>query len=176
MPVNAAWDDNYRRIEVKIARKGARVLYRHGYYASESLPASGRKDFLTYTRIAAAGAITQSVTELAVSATAQYTKSSQEVQLTVTVKVDGLKFTGEDGRHHASLQLTTFCGNASQAIVGQTWQTVDLNLGDDTYQRMLAQGLTYTQRVPVHGDPKYAKVIAYDYAGDRTGTALVVIR
>jgi hypothetical protein len=34
--------------------------------------------------------------------------------------------------------------------------------------------VSYTQRVEVKGEPRFVKVIVYDYAADLTGTALVV--
>jgi VWFA-related protein len=175
VPANAAWDGRYRRITVKVNRKDARVLYRHGYYASESFTPANRKDFLTYTRIAAAGGSALPVTELGVSAAAEYAKADREVVLKVTLKVDGVQFTIVDGRHKGSIQIATFCGTAAEAVVGESWQTIDLNLSEETFQKVIAEGLPYTQRVPVRAAPAYVKVIAYDYGSDRTGSAVVTL-
>ena len=176
MPSNATWDGRYRRVTVRVNRKDARVLYRHGYYANDAPTPAGRNAFLTYTRIADAGSLTQPVTELAVSATAQPLKDAGEVVLSITIRVDKVKFVAVEGRHHATIQVATFCGAASEAIVGDTWQTVDLNLSDETHTKLLADGVTFTQRIPVRGEPKYAKVVAYDYASDRTGSAIVKLQ
>jgi hypothetical protein len=39
------------RSEVKVARKGARVLYRRGYYAREQLIPYDRRQFMTLSRM-----------------------------------------------------------------------------------------------------------------------------
>ncbi len=38
-----------------------------------------------------------------------------------------------------------------------------------------AKGVSHTQRVAVKGEPRFVKVIVYDYTADLTGTALVMI-
>jgi len=88
---------------------------------------------------------------------------------------DRVKFAVVGGRHVASIQTAIFCGDDKQSIVGEDWGTVDLNLSEATYRRFLAEGVTYTKRVRVKSDPKFVKVIAYDYASDLTGSALVTI-
>jgi hypothetical protein len=60
-------------------------------------------------------------------------------------------------------------------VIGQDWQVVDLDLTDQNYEIFKARGLSYTQNLPVTGDPAYVKVIVYDYAADALGSALVRI-
>lgn len=60
-------------------------------------------------------------------------------------------------------------------MVGQDWQVVDLDLTDQNYEIFKTSGLSYTQTVPLTGNPAYVKVIAYDYAADVIGSALVRI-
>jgi hypothetical protein len=71
--------------------------------------------------------------------------------------------------------VTYFAGTARQVLVGEHWQVVDLDLTDANYETFKAKGVSYTQRVPVRGEPRFVKVIVYDYAADLTGTALVMI-
>jgi hypothetical protein len=52
---------------------------------------------------------------------------------------------------------------------------VDLDLTDQNYEVFKASGLSYTQNLPVNGDPAYVKVIVYDYAADVLGSTLVRI-
>jgi hypothetical protein len=132
VPANAAWDGKYRRITVKVNRPGLRVLYRHGYDASPSLAPIDRRDVLTNTRIAAAADSLEPIGDLKVSAVAEYAKGAAEVVVSITVAVGRVKFTDADGRHKASIQITTYCGDARQSIVGESWQVVDLNLSDAT--------------------------------------------
>ena len=49
-PANANWNGGYRRIDIKVNRKGAQVLFRHGYIARLDVTPLSRQDYLTYTR------------------------------------------------------------------------------------------------------------------------------
>ena len=65
-PTNAAWDGKFRRIKVTVNRKGVRVLSRFGYYAREEYIPFDRRQFLTYSRVASAGNMTEPLTDLKV--------------------------------------------------------------------------------------------------------------
>ena len=132
-----------------------------------------RRAFLTYNRIVAAANITDPLRDLNVSATAEHTPGSTDLLVHVTLRDDRIKFEQADGRHKASLEVAYFAGTAKQAVIGQDWQVVDLDLTDQNYEIFRTRGLSYTQTVPVTGDPVYVKVIAYDYAADVLGSTLV---
>jgi len=173
VPANNVWDGKFRRITVTVNRKDARVLYRHGYYAREANTPLDRRGFLTYNRIAAAANITDPLHDLNIAATAEHAPGSPDLLVHVTLRDDRIKFEHADGRHKASLEVAYFAGTAKQAVIGQDWQVVDLDLTDQNYEIFKARGVSYTQTVPVTGDPAYVKVIAYDYAADALGTVLV---
>ena len=172
-PTNNALDGRFRRITVSVNRKDVRVLYRHGYYARDNTMPIDRRAFLTYNRIVAAANITDPLRDLNVSATAEHTPGSTDLLVHVTLRDDRIKFEQADGRHKASLEVAYFAGTAKQAVIGQDWQVVDLDLTDQNYEIFRTRGLSYTQTVPVTGDPVYVKVIAYDYAADVLGSTLV---
>jgi hypothetical protein len=85
-------------------------------------------------------------------------------------------FEHANGKHAASLEVAYFAGTATQALVGEHWQAVDLDLTDTNYELFKTRGVSYTQRVAVKGEPRFVKVIVYDYTADLTGTALVMIQ
>jgi VWFA-related protein len=172
-PTNNVLDGRFRRITVSVNRKDVRVLYRHGYYARDNTMPLDRRAFLTYNRIVAAANITDPLRDLNVSATAEHAPGSPDLLVHVTLHDDRIKFEHTDGRHKASLEVAYFAGTAKQAVIGQDWQVVDLDLTDQNYEIFRTRGVSYTQTVPVTGDPVYVKVIAYDYAADALGSALV---
>jgi len=172
---NGTLDGRFRRITVKVNKPGARVLSRHGYYArSENLPAD-RRQFMTYSRVTAAANTDSPLTDLVVSAKTVYDAAAAEADLTVTLSPDRVSFEHAQGHHKASVQFVLFAGDAKQQLLGEHWQSMDLDLTDANYQTFLANGVSFTQRIPIQGSLKYVKVVAYDYAADRTGTALVTI-
>jgi len=175
VPANNVWDGQFRRITVTVNRRDVRILYRHGYYARENTTPLDRRAFLTYNRIAAAANITDPLRDLNIAATAEYTPGSSTLLVHVTLRDDRIRFEHADGHHKASVQVAYFAGTAKQTVIGQDWQVVDLDLTDQNYEVFKANGLSYTQNLPVNGDPAYVKVIVYDYAADVLGSTLVRI-
>jgi hypothetical protein len=174
-PANATWDGRFRRISVKVNRKDVRVLFRHGYYARPEFMPFDRRQFLTYNRIAAAGNVTEPIADLKVSGTVEYTSGAPELVVTLTIAAHGIAFSHADGHHTASLEVAFFAGNAKQVLVGEDWQAVDLDLTDANYELFKSKGVSYTQHIPLKGEPRFLKIIAYDYAADAIGTAMIAI-
>lgn len=175
VPEQAAQDGRFHRIAVTVTRPGAQALFRHGYYARRDDVPFDRKEFLTYSRITSAANNNTPLTNLLVSATTAYEPGAPDADLTVTLKADRIAFAHAPGHHTASVQIAMFAGDAKQKLLGEHWQTVSLDLTDANYQTFVAQGASFTQRIPIQGSLRYVKVIAYDYAADRVGTALVTI-
>jgi hypothetical protein len=57
--------------------------------------------------------------------------------------------------------------------VGERWQTVELKLKAETFERALAEGFCHTARVIVSQSPRWAKVVVYDDGTGRAGSAVV---
>ena len=55
------------------------------------------------------------------------------------------------------------------------WQAVDLDLTDANYDVFTSKGASYTQHIPLKGEPRFLKIIAYDYAADAIGTSTIAI-
>lgn len=174
-PANATWDGRFRKIAVTVNRKNVRVLFRHGYYAREEYIPFDRRQFLTYSRIASAGNMTEPIADLKISAKGDYVKGATDLTVTISIAADRVAFEHANGRHTASMEVAYFAGTAKQALVGEHWQAVDLDLTDVNYESFKIRGLSYTQRIALKGEPRFVKVIVYDYAADLTGTALVMI-
>jgi len=174
-PANPAMDGKLRRITVNVNRPGVTVLYRRGYYASDQLVPLDRRQFVTYNRITAAGRYSGVVKDIQVTLkppTLAGEGPNRELVMEVNVQSSRVAFTEVKERHVASLDIAIYCGDAKERVVCETFQKMDLKLGDEAYRRFLQEGATYTARVRVNGEPVYVKVIAYDYAADIAGTAV----
>jgi VWFA-related protein len=173
-PTDARVDGRLRRIVVKVNRPGVTVLYRRGYYASEQLVPLDRQQFITYSRITAAGRYQGVVRDIQVTLkppTVSGDGANRELVMEVNIQSPRIAFTQVDGRHVASVDIAIYCGDAKEKVVCDTSQKMDLKLSDESFQRFAKEGATYTARVRLSGEPFYVKVIAYDYAADIVGTA-----
>jgi hypothetical protein len=175
VPANKTIDGRFRTIIVKVNRKDATVLHRHGYVAREvGAPPPDDREYLRYSRVATALNMTVPLDDLKVAieqATFDAKGSSRILTLTVHVAPDGIALAARDGLHAGRVEVAYFCGDDDQEPVGELWQTIDLKLKDVTYQQFRKDGLRFVARVPVSGTPKYAKVVVYDPAADRLGSA-----
>jgi len=178
-PANPNLDGRFRNITVKVNRPGLTVRYRHGYYATETLVPLDRRQFVTFGRITDAGRYGGLVTDIPVTLkppVLQTSASGTEAVVDVTVKADSIAFKEVDGRHVATLDVATFAGDNAQRLVGELWQKVELNLSDESYQRVLRDGHTQTIRLPLKARPASIKVVVYDYEADLAGSAVARVK
>lgn len=181
-PKNTAWDGQYRRITIKVNRPGVTVLFRHGYFARDVTVPLDRRAFLAYRRIAAAGAYDRPVQDIKVSATVSpVRRAGAEVhEVVVKINIDltrvALVLTDPGGRYVGELDVSVFCADARERLVGELWQQVGLNLHSETYNRLRREGLAHTATVSVKGEPRYVKVVVYDATSDLVGSAVVSLK
>jgi hypothetical protein len=70
----------------------------------------------------------------------------------------------------AMLDVAVFCADGHDQTVGEGWEIVDSKLSEQTYERMMREGIPYTARVPVAGEARFVEVVVYDRRG-ATGSA-----
>ena len=171
-PTNATWDGGYRRVSVKVNRPGVTVLFRHGYYANPQIRPRDRRQYAAYSRIASAAGSARDVQDLKVTAKASVSPGRREAALNVVIDPSRVKFSVAGDRHVAAIELAFFCGDAQRNPLGDEWQTMDLTLTEETYQRMMRDGIALTARIPLKGDVRYVKVVVYDRGADLVGSVV----
>jgi hypothetical protein len=173
-PKNGDWNGKYRRVVVRVNRPDLKLSYRHGYYARESVQPFDRKAFLSYSRISAAASYAQEVKDIgvkaAVKAVPAASGSGQEAQVDLFIQITKLPFASQDGRHRAALQITTFYGDARGRYLGDLWQTLDLNLREESWQKALKDGIPFSMRVPLQAAGQTFKIVVYSYEADKVGS------
>jgi VWFA-related protein len=173
-PKNGDWNGKYRKVIVRVNRPDLKLSYRRGYYARQSLQPFDRKAFLSYSRISAAAAYESEVKDIglkaAVKAVPAQAGSGQEAQVDLVIQVSKLPFASESGRHQAALQITTFYGDGRGRYLGDLWQTVDLDLREETWLKAVKDGLPFSTRVPLQAPGQTFKIVVYSYEADKVGS------
>ncbi|TAK17982.1 MAG: VWA domain-containing protein [Acidobacteria bacterium] len=177
---NSTQDGKYRRIEVKVTRKGAQVLYRHGYYARPQLTLPSRREMLSYTRMATALMTGVDVYDIPVGFNTREEMDGATRMLVVEISVGLAKLAPvitPAGREY-TLELAVVAGSRDQKQVGRFSQQLNLKLPNDLYERTLKDGVpaNVTVRFPVTGFPANVKVIVYDFDSDVLGSIAKKIR
>ncbi len=188
-PKNLKWDGRYRKVTVKVARRGLTVLYRHGYDASDQIVPFARQEFLTFNRIISAALYPEDVRDIGVRAKASVVRAAaapalsersdkrvEGREIAVEVKIDAARISfaaGTDeneGRHVARLEAVAFAIDSKGRATDERWQAIDLALKDDEYERVRRGAIPYSVRLPWKAATREVKVIVYDYAADLLGS------
>jgi VWFA-related protein len=191
-------DGNPHRVDVKVKRAGVTVRARRQYVIGKPMLAAAAEaptdaavsplegtqletgfGQLSYNRILTAARDLEGTGDVYFEVKARSVAKAggaREVTVDLTIDPRSVYFAFLDGRRVGRLGISVFCGDGKKAIVGQLWQEMNLALKDDTYQRYKDQGIRYTAHVPVTGDPRYAKVVVYDFRSDLVGTMTAKVK
>jgi hypothetical protein len=178
-PSNTSWDGKYRRIQVRVSRKGARVLYRHGYAGRQDTGPVDRQRYLAYNRIASAANLPRDIDDLKLALGEPSVVASGDGQvLRIALKIlpGAFKVQLIDGAYVGKVELVAFAGDRKQAIVGEMGYTLDLKLSEANYQKFTRDGTTLDVTMRLTGEPASFKVIVYDNTADLVGSATLALK
>ena len=178
-PSNATWDGKYRRILVKVNRKDAQVLYRHGYTARRQTAPLDRQQYMLYSRIASAANLPRDLDDVKLTlGQPSFAPSGDGQMLSVALQVlpGAITLKLVDGAYVGKAELVAFCGDRKQTIIGELGRTLDFKLSEDTYQKFVRDGVTVTLGMRLTGQPQFIKAIVYDHTTDLIGSATVTLK
>jgi VWFA-related protein len=178
-PANTNWNGRFRRVTVRVTRPGLRVLYRHGYYAFDQLVPKDRKAFMSYSRIITAGNFSEAMGDIKVAVTVAppgERKVPGELKVNLTIDLARVALARQRDRHVGSLEIALFAGDRRENVVGETWQTAELTLSDESYTRAIAEGFKHSATIPVKGPADYIKAVVYDPQGDVVGSTVFKLK
>ena len=175
-PRNTNFNGAYRRIDVRVNRPGLKVSFRRGYYARDSLVPFDREAFITYSRIAAAGAYREEVKDLRFRATARQDTSSPEkpeIQIDLLVEPNNVSFQTAGDVHQGKLSVTVFYGDSRGRYLGDSWEVLEMNLKEDTFQKVMKEGIPFSFRIPMKAPDESLKVVLYNIQTDKVGSQMI---
>ncbi len=171
-PANTSRDGRYHEIKVEVKGvKGAHVISRQRYLASDKVESYDAEQYAARDRVLTAANWPGGLSDLGVKLSAEI--RGRGVAAEVRVDFGQVTSTPRDGRHISKLEVAVFVTDRSERPVGTHWDTLNLALKDETKARMLADGFVHSVTVPVSDTARLVKVVVYDYATGRAGSALV---
>jgi VWFA-related protein len=177
-PTNTNWNGQFRRVNVVVRRPGVplRVEYRHGYFANQQLTPLDKPRALTYSRVTGAANTAQDIPDIGLTVTAAHATGENgalAIDLVVKIRPEQLSFTEKDGKKVGAIDIAVFCADPKEVLVGESWNTVTLEMTPDAFTRFQTSGLNYSGKVPVRGAPRFVKVIVYDLGADVLGSQML---
>jgi VWFA-related protein len=177
-PANANWDGQYRRLVVKVSRPGVTVEYRHGYFARQQVGPLDRTRVLTYSRVASAANSGQVIPDIGLTVTASNVagdNGTRAVQILVQIRPERLGFVEKDGRKRGTIEVAVFCADDKERLLGESWNSVELEMMPEAFAKFQTSGLRYTGKVPVKAAARFIKVVVYDPGADVLGSTVFKI-
>ena len=171
-------DGDYRKIEVRTTRRDVTLRHRGGYYARPPLPALGKRELLSYTRISRGFEYAPQVEDIKIRGGATSSRDASgasQVRVDVTIDTSRLAFELVNGRHVGSVEVAVFALDNRQRQLIDLWQRLELDLSETTYQKFAAGGLPHSATLQLQA-PQQAqavKVVVYDYAADLVGSVVL---
>ena len=179
-PTNGKWDGAFREISIKVSRPGVTLAYRRGYNARVASPVFDRFDYAARFRVEGAAMFPDDVKDIGVTLAASLSNAGKETFVDVSAQIDpsALHFEVRDGINVGRILIAVVPMDANRAIIGGTYKRQVANLMYDAETLALVRkiGIPYDVRLPVPPDTRFIRVVVYDAAADRVGSAGVAVR
>ena len=179
-PTNGKWDGAFRTISVKVNRPGVTVAYRRGYNARAASPAFDRFDYAARFRVEGAATYAEDVKDIGVTLAASLATEGKQTFVDVSAQIDpaALHFEVRDGVSVGQILIAVVPMDSRRDIIGGKYkrQVAHLQYDAETLALVRKIGIPYEVRLPVPAETRFIRVIVYDAAADRVGSAGVAVR
>ena len=177
-PLKEPTDGKYRRVDIKLRRKGLTVLARDGYFARPDMGPLETRKAVSYGRVAGAAEHGWLIPDLGLSAvTATAVPGAiPQARVAMTIDVSRVGFDRNDqGVNVASLEVAAFAVANRKNQAGHKWDTVSLSFTDARLAEVRGTGLHYELTIDLSAKADEVKLVVYDYASDLVGSAVAKI-
>jgi VWFA-related protein len=165
---NNTWDGKFRKIEVKVRRRGVDVRHRQGYFAiPQVLPGEGTRQDAIMDALESPLEATALPFEVSVQ------RSGGKTALAIHLDGTTPALEQRDGRWHGSLDVAVAQTLSSGQRTKEADVTVPLALDDAGRAEMLRQGLRLTVTVVPREDAHDVRVVVRDQTTGATGSVII---
>ena len=169
-PEDQTPNGRFRKIEVKIDRKGVQTHYRKGYFAVDTQITDERLARAEFVKALAPDAPITTAVPFIVRVTAP-AKEQKEVSVDFSVLPRAITFEPEGELQHAELEFVTRIFDTKGKVVGETQAaTITADLKPETYKAVMVHGLRYHQAMSLPPGKYVLKMGVRDHQSNLIGT------
>ncbi len=168
-PANQNWDDKFRKINVKVKRRGVEVRHRSGYFAVQ--PVTPGADARQKAILEALESPLEA-TSLPISVTVEPAANGR---LTLAIQLDRSVPTlvKENGLWVGSIDVAVSQTLPSGKNAKEADVTVPFSLTDEMRDRLLQDGFRLTRTIQLNPDAHQVRVVARDVTTGTTGSVII---
>ena len=173
-PDHNKWNGEFREIKVKVSRPGVEVRSRSGYFAVADSPSASERDA---QRMADAIRSPLESTDLGfdVQADAVEVSGARQLKIKITLDVNRLRFQQQGDRRIDNLSEVWVEFDAESHEIGRNRKTINLKPTEDEYQRVLRDGLIFSETVPVEKDVAEVRLVLRDIGNGAIGSVIILL-
>jgi len=163
-------DGKFRKIEVKLDRKGIEAHYRKGYFATDTHPPDEKTARTEFLRALLPDAPVTTAVPFLVRVTPP-DKEHKEVTLDFSVVPTAISFEAQGELEHAEVEFLTRIYDLKGKPVGSTQsQLVSTELKPETYKQVMTHGLRFHQTMNLPPGKYVLKMGVRDHRSNAIGT------
>jgi Ca-activated chloride channel homolog len=189
----------FHKLSIKFAAEnrcpGCRVRSRSGYFSGVALPPPSpdrNKDkkppvrdaeetdiLLIKQSILTAGAFNKDMPGIPfeVNTTQQMnSKGQQEYKVDLLINANAVKFKTVDSKHACKVRAVFFSANEKGKVFDTDWRILEGWMSDESYNRVLQTGISYSATIPAKLQSQMLKVVLYDEESDKIGTKVLMLK
>lgn len=169
-PEDKSNDGKFRKIQVKLDRKGLQSRYRKGYFAADTRPPDEKTARTEFLQSLAPDAPMSTALPFLVRVT-QPDKAHKELSLDFSVVPQSIDFEPRNGLEHAEIEFLTRIYDLKGKAVGSTnSDLITTQLKPETYKQVMTHGLRYRQTVNLPPGKYVLKMGVRDHRSNAIGT------
>ena len=171
-PTNRAPDRRFRTIKVEVARDGALVRARRGYYAPgrDTAPKPEGRDAAIQRALDAPFDLPELPLRAVAQAFGDAGSGKTQVLITLEADIRGLAFAEKGGTAQDTLELLLLVAQRETGESTRFDQQFELSLRPETRSRYERRGFPITREMPLAAGPYQAKVVVRDRNSGRVGS------
>jgi VWFA-related protein len=170
VPAKRVWNGDYRKIEVKTSSSGAKLTYRHGYYAVPTQPYTGDRATAAMA-IAMKFSVPDFTMLLLKTQVLPPDANHKTVRIDYAVDAHDIAFSdGTDQRKLASIDFVATAWDKDLTLVSHKTDTMDATLRPQAYQEVLSTGLPFHQELDLKPGTYVLRLGVLDRGSQKIGT------
>jgi VWFA-related protein len=162
-------DGKFHELKVRVDRKGVDVRYRKGYYAMEEKPPT-EKERAAILRDVISGPLESTALPLAARIDLIDQPRAGLYRVTIVVDPHNLKLDHRTDRWFGNVDVGFVQLDKDEHNLGAVSDNVTLNLMDDTYQRLLREGVVIGRTIEPKAGVTHIRVVVMDDASGIVGS------